>query len=63
MLRIPASSPQPDRLAMSGEVSERVQVALAGLTAQERTAFVLRHRRMLVERVSWLHICLPKRAV
>ena len=43
MLRIPASSPQPDRLAMSGEAGERVQAALGGLTPQERMAFVLRH--------------------
>ena len=43
MLRIPASSPQPDRLAMSGEVGERVHEALAGLTSRERIAFVLRH--------------------
>jgi RNA polymerase sigma-70 factor (ECF subfamily) len=43
MLRIPAGTPQPDRLAMSGEVGERVQTALGGLTPQERMAFVLRH--------------------
>jgi RNA polymerase sigma-70 factor (ECF subfamily) len=43
MLRIPAATPQPDRLALSGEVSGRVQAALGGLTPQERIAFVLRH--------------------
>jgi RNA polymerase sigma-70 factor (ECF subfamily) len=43
ILRIPAGSPQPDRLAMSGEVGARVQAALGGLTARERMAFVLRH--------------------
>jgi RNA polymerase sigma-70 factor, ECF subfamily len=43
MLRIPGTGPQPDRLAMSGEVGERVQAALSGLTTSERIAFVLRH--------------------
>ena len=40
---LPAPSPSPDRLAQSAEVERHVQTALQRLTAQERTAFVLRH--------------------
>lgn len=43
MQSIPAQSPTPDRLAMSGQVQERITGALRNLTAQERTAFILRH--------------------
>jgi RNA polymerase sigma-70 factor, ECF subfamily len=35
--------PSPDRLAMSGEVRERLAAAMNELSAAERTAFVLRH--------------------
>jgi RNA polymerase sigma-70 factor, ECF subfamily len=40
---IPEASPGPDRLAYGGQVKDRVNAALDELTAQERTAFVLRH--------------------
>jgi len=40
---VPASDPGPDRLALSGEVQQRVTAAMAELSQQERTAFVLRH--------------------
>lgn len=40
---VPAASPTPERLAQSGQVRERVEYALGGLTDLERTAFVLRH--------------------
>lgn len=40
---IPSGSPGPDRIAASGQIQERVHAALAQLTPQERTAFVLRH--------------------
>jgi RNA polymerase sigma-70 factor (ECF subfamily) len=40
---VPASDPGPDRLALSSEVQERVTAAMAELSQQERTAFVLRH--------------------
>jgi RNA polymerase sigma-70 factor, ECF subfamily len=43
MLSIPASTPGPDRVAYSVQVEERISVAMAELTEQERTAFVLRH--------------------
>jgi RNA polymerase sigma-70 factor (ECF subfamily) len=38
-----AAAPGPDRLAMSGEIQRRVAAAMAELSQQERTAFVLRH--------------------
>ena len=40
---VPASDPGPDRLALSGEVQQRVTAAMGELSQQERTAFVLRH--------------------
>lgn len=39
--------PGPDRLAFGGQVSARIESALAQLSAQERTAFVLRHHEEL----------------
>jgi RNA polymerase sigma-70 factor (ECF subfamily) len=40
---LPSAEPGPDRLALSGEVRKRLEVALARMTARERSAFVLRH--------------------
>jgi RNA polymerase sigma-70 factor (ECF subfamily) len=40
---LPDPGPTPDRLALSGEVGERVTTVLNGLSEMERTAFVLRH--------------------
>jgi len=40
---LPASSPTPDRMAMSGEAKQRIAEAMEELSASERTAFVLRH--------------------
>lgn len=40
---MPATDPGPDRLALSGEVQQRLTAAMAELSQQERTAFVLRH--------------------
>lgn len=40
---IPTSNPGPDRLAMSGQLNQRVQMELAQLSETERTAFLLRH--------------------
>lgn len=40
---IAGSNPGPDRVFYSGQVTEHVNAALNELTAQERTAFVLRH--------------------
>jgi RNA polymerase sigma-70 factor (ECF subfamily) len=40
---LPASDPQPDRLAESEELRRRVAAAMLELTPVERTAFTLRH--------------------
>lgn len=40
---VASPSPAPDRLAMSGEILDRVRTALSGLTPLERAAFMLRH--------------------
>jgi RNA polymerase sigma-70 factor (ECF subfamily) len=39
----PAPDPSPDRLAMGGDVRDRMAVALARMSPRERAAFVLRH--------------------
>jgi RNA polymerase sigma-70 factor, ECF subfamily len=43
LLSIPAVTPGPDRELYSSQISESVNAALGELSAQERTAFVLRH--------------------
>ena len=40
---LPVNTPGPDRITYSKQVQERVNEALNELSAQERTAFVLRH--------------------
>jgi RNA polymerase sigma-70 factor (ECF subfamily) len=40
---LPVNTPGPDRILYSSQVQERVNEALNELSAQERTAFVLRH--------------------
>jgi len=40
---IPEASPGPDRVVYGSQVKDRVNAALDELSAQERTAFVLRH--------------------
>jgi RNA polymerase sigma-70 factor (ECF subfamily) len=40
---LPSPAPGPDRIVLSLEVERAVRSALAGLSAMERTAFVLRH--------------------
>ncbi len=55
-----ATDPAPDRMAMSGEVRERVADAMSELSASERTAFVLRHfEGMRIEEVSRVLGCQP----
>lgn len=43
MQSIPAADPAQDRVVFSGQVQDRINDALNELTAQERTAFILRH--------------------
>jgi RNA polymerase sigma-70 factor (ECF subfamily) len=60
VLSLPALDPAPDRMAMSGEVRERVAAAMNDLSASERTAFVLRHfEGMCIEDVSRVLGCQP----
>ncbi|MEO8371039.1 MAG: sigma-70 family RNA polymerase sigma factor [Candidatus Solibacter sp.] len=60
ILSLPANDPAPDRLALSGEVRERVAEAMTELSASERTAFVLRHYEgMCIEEVSRVLGCQP----
>jgi RNA polymerase sigma-70 factor (ECF subfamily) len=39
----PSTDPDPERLAASADVRRRIDVALARMSARERSAFVLRH--------------------
>src|ERR1700731_1504672 len=43
VLSLPSLDPTPERMALSGEVRQRVLEAMNDLSATERTAFVLRH--------------------
>jgi RNA polymerase sigma-70 factor (ECF subfamily) len=57
---LPSAAPSPERSAMSAEVRERVAEAMEGLSAAERTAFVLRHfEGMCIEDVSRVLDCQP----
>jgi RNA polymerase sigma-70 factor (ECF subfamily) len=59
-LALPAAGPTPERVAMSGEVRQRVAEAMNELSASERTAFVLRHfDGMRIEDVSRVLGCQP----
>src|SRR5262245_795657 len=60
MAKLPANEPTPERMALSGEVRERVAEAMNELSATERTAFVLRHfEGMCIEEVSRVLECQP----
>jgi RNA polymerase sigma-70 factor (ECF subfamily) len=60
ILSLPSGDPTPERVAMSGEVRERVAEAMNELSASERTAFVLRHfEGMRIEDVSRVLGCQP----
>jgi len=60
LLSLPSGDATPDRLAMSGEVRDRVTEAMNDLSASERTAFVLRHfEGMCIEDVSRVLGCQP----
>ena len=60
VLQLPTHEPTPERMALSGEVRERVLEAMQELSANERTAFVLRHfEGMCIEEVSRVLECQP----
>ncbi len=59
-LQLPANGPTPERMALSGEVRQRVLDAMEELSANERTAFILRHfEGMKIEEVSRVLECQP----
>ncbi len=60
VLQLPTHDPTPERMALSGEVRERVLEAMEELSANERTAFVLRHfEGMCIDEVSRVLECQP----
>jgi RNA polymerase sigma-70 factor, ECF subfamily len=60
VLQLPGHDPTPERMALSGEVRERVFEAMQELSANERTAFVLRHfEGMCIDEVSRVLECQP----
>jgi RNA polymerase sigma-70 factor (ECF subfamily) len=60
VVSLPAGDPNPERMALSSEVRERVAEAMNELSATERTAFVLRHfEGMCIEEVSRVLECQP----
>ena len=57
---LPSPDPTPERMALSGEIRERVAEAMNELSDTERTAFVLRHfEGMRIEEVSRVLECQP----
>lgn len=60
VVSLPSPGPTPERVALSGEIRERVAEALRDLSPTERTAFVLRHfEGMCMEEVSRVLDCQP----
>ena len=57
---LPATGPDPERMALSGEVRDRLAEAMNELSPTERTAFVLRHfEGMCMREVSRVLECQP----
>ncbi|HUI55622.1 MAG TPA: sigma-70 family RNA polymerase sigma factor [Bryobacteraceae bacterium] len=60
VMALPSRDPNPERMALSGEVRDRVTAAMNELSATERSAFVLRHfEGMRIEEVSRVLECQP----
>jgi RNA polymerase sigma-70 factor (ECF subfamily) len=60
VLTVPAPGPNPERMALSGEVRERLTAAMGDLSATERSAFVLRHfEGMCIDDISRTLGCQP----
>jgi len=58
--QLPSTGPTPERIALSGEVRERVAEAMEDLSPTERSAFVLRHfEGMRIEDVGRVLECQP----
>ena len=60
VMTVPSPDPSPERMALSGEVRERLTAAMGDLSATERSAFILRHfEGMCIEDVSRVLGCQP----
>jgi RNA polymerase sigma-70 factor (ECF subfamily) len=60
VLTVREPGPNPERIALSGEVREHLSAAMAELSPTERSAFVLRHfEGMCIEDVSRVLGCQP----
>jgi RNA polymerase sigma-70 factor (ECF subfamily) len=60
MAELPSTGPTPERMALSGEVRQKVAEAMQELSPTERTAFVLRHfEGMRMEEVGRVLECQP----
>jgi RNA polymerase sigma-70 factor (ECF subfamily) len=60
VLTVASPDPNPERVALSGEVRERLSAAMGDLSATERSAFVLRHfEGMRIEDISRALGCAP----
>jgi RNA polymerase sigma-70 factor, ECF subfamily len=60
VVSLPSTAPNPERMALSSEVRERVALAMRDLSPTERTAFVLRHfEGMCMEEVGRVLECQP----
>ena len=60
LAQLASDNPTPERMALSGEVRQRVAEAMEELSPTERTAFVLRHfEGMRMEEVSRVLDCQP----
>ena len=60
VMTVASPDPNPERMALSGEVRERLTAAMGELSATERSAFVLRHfEGMCIEDVSRALGCQP----
>lgn len=60
VMSVASPDPNPERMAISGEVRERLAAAMDELSATERSAFVLRHfEGMCIEDVSRALGCQP----
>ncbi|MGH9704216.1 MAG: RNA polymerase sigma factor [Candidatus Acidiferrales bacterium] len=53
VLDIATTAPAPDRLALSGEIGEQLNIALTKLSPMERAAFMMRHDQgMSIEEIA-----------
>ena len=60
---LPSAEPAPDRLALNGEMSRKIEAAMRRLSDAERVAFVLRHfEGMPVEEIGRVLGCRPSAA-